>query len=234
MQNHFLYFLAKDQRPMIKGSELPSDHPLHGRVLQCVRQMNGPGGHNGLLFHRDDAPDGTSFPLSYSEQEQSWVDPGGGRPMVGMWRDRKPRPEDLIRPRTLDGHRVRLGDDAYWEVPVCGPAFSMLPMAWDFQTETMSVLRKWTPLFEESEKWFNYFAASEHNGKVEPENYASLMKFCLKLVATNYFVGVEEANLLEIFCNNNWSNVMLVAMGKYDLEVKEGEADYEGKSKGAA
>lgn len=223
--NHFLYFLPRNMAVAIRGTDLQPDHPLYGESLQCATQMNGPGGENGMIFHRAVTGDDV-FPLSYGGELQTWIKferEGRTTQYVGMWNDRQPGPADLERKELLRGHPVKLGDERLWTVPVVGPAHSLLPQSYDFLTKSLQIRKQWLPLFKESEKWVGDW---KDNSLLEALDFSLL---CLK---ANYLIGEAEATLLGLMGDDNWLQVMWVATGLKDFKDKK-EADA-GKTTGAA
>lgn len=118
---HFQCFIPDESSAADGLERVGLPQLLAGVASQKLTQ--GPNGQAGLLLSW--RMNRGTCTLKYSPDEQVWLPAvanaedklDAGRYWVGIWKDSKPTPEDLERPRPFRGPRVTLGDGQSWMLP---------------------------------------------------------------------------------------------------------------------
>lgn len=112
----FLYYApAATDTPDLAALGL--DDVLGGAALDRRQVEGGPDGQRGVVFALAEPPGRTAAPVGYYPAAQTWTPCDDGAWWLGVYTDRAPGPDDLARPRLLDGHRVTLADGRPWLIP---------------------------------------------------------------------------------------------------------------------
>jgi hypothetical protein len=83
--------------------------------IGSVHANDGPGGKAGVLFS---ATSDTTL-VRYKPELQIWESyPGKEGLWLGIWKDQRPGPDDLVRSAAKNGHYVKLCDGNEWLIPV--------------------------------------------------------------------------------------------------------------------
>lgn len=193
---HFLLFI-----PGSHGADIPASVGLDAlREGASFTPIDaGPGGQAGNLVTWS-----TPFrhcPAVYDPARQDWepaVPLNGreaGRYWVGFWRDRPPRPDDLLRADAQRGAAIQFGDGELWEVP----------RAWELPFD---VIRGQGGLYELCvQRRFTEFFVGVHAWKVRFDNAkegagfltADLAEFVEMALGINYRLTPEVISHLRLF-----------------------------------
>lgn len=115
---YFLYFKDKETRHILEPYQIGMKDTLpYG--ASCKHINKGPSGNEGLLL-RDAKPDPKEFPsdrFCYDAEVQEWLKIEGSDLWVGIWKDWKPYPDNLLRDGELFGLDIVLEDDNVWVLP---------------------------------------------------------------------------------------------------------------------
>ncbi len=177
-----------------------------GGVPLEAQPCTGPDGPGVLLYSPQD-------PLElrgYHPDRQVWRRCSEGRrpkadnpiPSVGYWREARPGPDDLVRPRIVPGHLVELSGGGRWICPI-GRMFDGrpgLPCAYLLEAGRLTE--------EVSEEYASLWADTIklHVHPQQPD--IVLIEIAHRALAVNYRLGTDELNLLRLLDNRNTVEVL--------------------------
>ena len=187
---------------------------LDGASISCWNDSLGPGECPAGSTMIRVAPD--EGRLEYKPDLQHWLNCGAY--WVGWSRQHKPGPGDLVRPETVDGYPVRLGDGNDWLIPKM-PA---LPKCFSF--------RAGQPLMVQTDAAFSDlqdFASGMFAGKVP--NYEQAFKTCGRLLRINYRLP-EPMLCMEGLGLITSRNMMSVLNAMIDLPAIQAEVESQKKT----
>jgi len=226
----FLYFI-----PGVSGlnEQMASNFGLLGRFIDagggwlCPTLIGcdcGPGGKTGCLFGH-----GAEHPV-FNPQTQTWIQSEVQRPnaeplkfWVGMQADLRPAPSDLARSRQQSGYEVALCDQNKWVVPLvkkfrAGRFDLNLP-------RVLGGLKAGQPHFivkpqfrkidQIGDRVINWYFANVG----QPVEFEGTIQACADLLATNYFVGLEECILLGLFDESSLRTILLCSIDSPQIDV---------------
>jgi len=220
----FIYFLPGHRDLAINnaivaeygGEDLRS--VLRG-LKPAMTQGQGPDGAHGVLVtHPDVEPDMRRCDAA----SQEWRKAPGHRYWVGMWREAPPRAAELLRPgaELVDGLPVELGGQA-WLVPVARrwtlvedsprwfPALeTTLEMDDEGEISSGDVVPRLAGLWLDAQAVADdIFNAENSDGQIALDPREQF-KRCVRVLATNYRLGIPECNLLKILTTANIADVL--------------------------
>lgn len=206
--SQFLYFISDKSgvadRKLIESSGLGyalSDN-FHSREV-----YSGPGGHGGILVGESEKG------LSYQPDEQTWQSAHPGI-HIGYWNDQKPTPEDLERPKLLNGKKLELDDGNQWAIPFVRRYESIdqalqhicvLPQKMDFQDGQWvagSVVDQYKRLWDIATEVWDLMLAAASGGDTQLSTEAN---FAVEVLGFNYRIGPYEAAMLGLFLTDGRS-----------------------------
>lgn len=151
--------------------------------------------------------------LAYNKDAQEWWKINDHY-WLGWYKDARPTPKELIRPKTVAGELIQLMEHE-WLIPVCGPNLSKLPNAY-----MKAVDGKW---HSEVRREFLYLQedclqAIADMKNADVNNYEEVfnrhMEFCTRMLSVNYHVGGFEVTALQILGSETYAHVIMAAIGK--------------------
>ncbi len=180
--------------------------PPHNATVAPI--VHGPDGKCGCYVYP--IPETGNLPRThgYDPQTQEWEDHGGY--WLGIDKENRPTPPDLIRPTIVSGYEYRLGDDWDWECPVLRRTDGTpnVPQSWGFDNNGFveNVLPQWEWAWKLSEKIWNVFIGDEDMSKSEG------CDVCCQLLSINYRVGKYEVTKLNLMDSNNYRLIFKAAV----------------------
>lgn len=201
---------------------------LHDACWNATPCNTSPDGRPGCVLHIDKSPgsDGKQSPCSgYQPDHQTWCEVWDGDGKVTHWvgwhNETPPKPQDLIRNKTVTGHNVELRQHE-WIIPVVHAGIICpitIPNVFTFgpQGLTMQVSEEYQKLTAQAERVFE-----ELCGIVEHKlSNDDLFYFCSDLLNVNYRIGPKECAALELFDTSAFVSVCVVACGMKDVKDNE-------------
>jgi len=201
----------------------------------------GPDGTQGLLVTH---PDVEAETRRCELPAQEWRQAPGARYWVGMWRSARPTAAELLRPgdEIVDGRPVDLGGEA-WLVPVARrwtlhedaprwyPALeTSVSLDANGELVTGNVVPRLAELWEDAQSVAEtIFNAENAGGAVQLDGKEQFAR-CVRVLATNYRLGLAECGLLELLTTRNMAEVLRVLVDLPGLQaltdalVKKNEA----------
>jgi hypothetical protein len=236
--NRFLYFIPKATSPtreelLALGLAHVDDYEMRG----CT---HGPADANGVIIARKAAGE-----FGYYPDKQTWRKRPGDDVHVGFYTDRKPGPEDLLRPDALPGHPVTLADGNAWLVPVvrsfADSSGEIVPLLKLPAKAELGDDGKWTggqvvdrhqPLLSAAQWWLQVVFSGADQQAAETAlrvtfDFDQACQHAVSLLAANYRMGAVEAALLGIFDQELVANILNAAVdlpGFVELGKKKASA----------
>jgi hypothetical protein len=177
----------------------------------CAACEKGPDGAAGCVFSLPGL-DGQAPGVQAIAAGVHWQRIPGSAAWVGFNSEAPPGPADLVRRKSLDGHRVELADGQQWLVPVARAVdgSSRLPqrLSWDGRTWAPGdVLPRYAELFAAAcRAWDSIFGAAMDGEAItlltEEADVAALALAC------NYRIGPAEISLLGLFDTDSQAEVI--------------------------
>jgi hypothetical protein len=212
----FVYYLPHVTRTIspeqIRAAGLAYALP---RRIASAGVARGPDGGGGIVFADGDRVDAGA--VGYFPDRQEWMQAPGGLAWVGLDRAARPGPDDLVRPETLDGHRVLLGDGLEWLIPavrgwqVAGERACLLPKAATLDAAgnwaSGEILEPFAGLWDAALRWWDsvYEAAQDDRASF---TYSGLFDAAVVALQAHYRVGKVEAALLKLLTTKSAVAVM--------------------------
>lgn len=192
---HFLIFVPEG-RDVGSLAEVGLSDLAQGAFARLYDRNPGPGGCGGVMFGWP--VNGVLGPVQYLPDEQDWFPAvpfqglAAGRYHVGIWRNKRPVPSQLQRPRFYGGHAVALGDGFEWSVPSIGH----LPHVWAADTEGGWKLQ--------AKSEFRHIVARAYAWRLQcgpgaEVSVSDAIEFALQALSINYRLTRELATALELF-----------------------------------
>lgn len=170
---------------------------------------NGPDGGDGLLACRGD-----TLP-EYAKDRQTWRKIPGAGAWVGMSASAAPRPEDLTREKTFNGHWITLLDGQAWLCPAARrwveedgelrwycPLPQRATLGDDGHWQAGEVISQYSAVWELARRWetTRICASIETGDGTARQSFAfdDLLGGAVQSLGVNYVVGPAEADLLGI------------------------------------
>lgn len=168
----------------------------------------GPDGNRGLLV--SDPKRLPAEKLAYLADKQTWLKaPGDGAGWVGWYSAEPPRPRDLLRSQSLDGHLVRLGDGREWLAPVARGirelhgepiAYRAVPggatLGDDGQWTGGAIQPRYRRLWEIATSFAEAFFESDDAAAGIEFDYDDQQSRAVECLAANYAIGAIEVSAL--------------------------------------
>lgn len=202
-------------------------HAFDSPEVNSCGNARGPGGIKGQVCSQGQITGGN---LAYLPDEQTWIKIPGTECHVGKYNSELIPPQELARPRQLDGYWIELGDGQKWLVPIAlqGPApnapepqlRSALPMTLGLDAEgrwiSSGILPAYEPLWEAASKWWDatvHSSFDEDSRQVQYElSVAEALDLCVTILAVNYRIGKAEAALLGLLTDFSRQEVLDAAI----------------------
>jgi len=191
----------------------------------CCGVQGGPDKSNGLVVA--DSRRTPSHLIRYYRDRQTWRQVPGSEAWAGFYTDDPPVPRDLLRPVTLRGHPVELGDGNTWVVPIAramvADGDTLVPV---MAVPTISgvddngdwtqgdVAARYRPLWDVACHWWDTKVQAADQDA--PVTFAESHDAALVALATNYYVGKVEVALRGLF---SWHAVTLILDATVDWPV---------------
>ena len=179
--------------------------------------QRGPDGKAGILL-----ADPRCVPehrIKFYPDQQTWRRIPSIDAWVGLYTDDRPKPNDLIRQKTLPGHWVELGDGEEWLIPIARGLleqedglvwYQALPEITTIDDEgdwiRAGVRPQYALLWQIALDWWDQIAGLEESDEQEPEDKVRLVfdfervsDAALTALRTNYRVNRAEIALLAVF-----------------------------------
>ena len=226
----FLYYVP-GQRGGIGWEELATaglGHAFAAQTAIASVAARGPDGGEGVVV-ADDATLPNARRVGYYPDAQEWID--GGYYWVGVYREARPGPLELARPRAIAGSWLRLRDGNEWLVPIArqwtetdGEMDWRCPLPGrakfhrgSWQREGIS--ERYAPLWEAACRWWDTLRAGIARQGEESEeaaelivNFDGLMEAATTALAVNYRIGEAECGLLDLLDETEAAEVMNVTV----------------------
>lgn len=185
-----------------------ADHAEQGEKMLSP----GPGGAQGILITwRRNSPGDFYFDPSKQDwipaaQDGEWAK---GRYWVGLWKDKYPTPQNLVRPYPYSGETVELGDEtkSSWLVPRALELPQNLILMDDGSTR-----------FEVQRRFHAFWnrAIDIASRLADGIPFSECREFCTDTLRVNYRLTPEVASAMRLFSNVNVRNVINVVAGVRD------------------
>lgn len=172
----------------------------------------GPGGQSGLLVTRlGDGGRGLPERFGFYPDFQEWHD--AGEFWIGLDREQRPEPEDLLRRRPRVGDwSVELSDGKHWVVPVVRrpDGSSELPhsVGWRRGAFVEQIRRDYAAIWERTARvveWFTGDGPTRHD-------YAEAATIAVEVLAINYRLSEAEVTALDLLDTTNLWTVLMSAI----------------------
>jgi len=154
------------------------------------------------------------------------VAPGDPGPWVGFYSECPPMPDDLARERMLEGHRVTLGDENDWLIPIARGCqndeselvfYQALPTRVGVDDEgnwiADGVLPKYAVLWQIAGAYWDAIVGSLSGDDLQAADlefdFEDANDKALTALAANYRIGKVEVAMLGLFDNQMISQVLL-------------------------
>jgi hypothetical protein len=190
---NFIYAVKKQNRPV---GEVVAASGLSARLPQydCRDASRGPAEGGWWIL--------SALPSDnyYHPEQQVWHKSVEGDWWVGVDREQKPTPAELIRDKYLTGYNVELGDGNKWIVPVARYFDGKNPLP-----ATMIIGEggevEYKPLLQYKWLWdaANRIWDADYKQTDEQVETKERIMICIKALAINYRIGIDEANMLGLF-----------------------------------
>lgn len=137
---------------------------------------------------------------------------------LGWRNDAKPTPADLVRNKTIDGHKCLLADGNEWLVPVVGPFRGRLPLAFRMSAKgelSASVRSDFRKLMQDSEEIRK--EVFETNTVIR----GKMWLYVAALLNVNYRVGPHEVadDCLGLITTENYIEPFRISIGERDAAI---------------
>jgi hypothetical protein len=177
---------------------------------ECLTEPNGPDGQGGAIFSWwTNGP--KSRRMHFSAKEQDWFASPDKRYWVGLWRDERPLPDDLVIGGDR-GVRVRLGDANTWLVPSVDLAEREMIVEPDGR-RTFATPRRFEHLRSQQMQWREWV---ERQGDVFDLTDALFWQWfdvCVSALKLNYRLTPEVVGALRLLSTGNIIDVMNAVCG---------------------
>jgi len=189
----------------VAGGELWFDSPVT------------PGDHPGLFCAWGDARNPASnVALVYDPSRQTWRKMPGGY-WFGFQNDRRPTPDSLARPVSINGHPIKLGDGNEWVLPnVMG-----LPAVFDIDADGNEIKRtrdEWQHI-EERAGWALDCLGRSMRGEVLGQD---ARRYVAEMLCVNYRLMPEMVYSLGLLDSDCWLGAMAATVdGKRLLALRQ-------------
>lgn len=176
------------------------------RDVKATREM---GGQNGFVFADKSRMGGKTIALYPDEQQ--WRKIPGSECQVGCYLDDRPGPGDLERKLTIRGYPLEFLDGNDWTIPLIRQfnesaknyLKSGLPVKLDVDDEGNvcdgDVIEVYRYLWDVTQPYADKYmdiADGKQEVEIEPKH---ILRDAVSLVGVNYFIGLGEVLLLELF-----------------------------------
>lgn len=204
----------------------PSVSPMFVAVIE-----GGPDGGGGTLVYFDPPQAGQINRVDLSAQE--WqpaapdVDLAAGRYWLGVWKDKKPSPEDLQRQTIVDGAPLRLCDDKHWTIPVSEFAPKRLTLNRETGGEgAQQVLPRYRRFIEQTNAMFRHLVGDEFQGKLAETLRVVIpggLVYSADALSINYRVNRDLVDMLGLV--GEWEAIQIagITTGLDLVEVAEAQ-----------
>ena len=228
MKNSFLYFVETEKK--VSSLKIVSGLPYLVSGVSSARAIScGPSGSSGIVF----VPNEFSFPSGYlvfEKSGQQWslmerlvtfAGLGECRVWVGVWKDRKPTPDDLKFCYDYDCHFATLSDGADWHVPILQHYNKKLGVEVVYKKGPDGVLvarprDKYADLCDVCSRLFDriygQLARIDEELLPEPLEVQEMLSFACSCLSLVYRMGDDEIYLLELLTNHTLFKVLSCAI----------------------
>lgn len=200
----FLYYVSGIQATSADDIRRVGLDSVIGEGGFSFREVSpGPDKKVGCVIARNNSRRG----IGYYPDRQTWRQ--GKCFWVGIDNEDKPTPKDLERPEMLWGHKVRLGDNQEWQIPIAHAVDKRMILGNDGQWESGAALERFDVLNEHAEKiWSVLFTTVEENANSPIITNEEGAGMCVHALALNYYVGPQEVDLLGVLTSRNVQTVL--------------------------
>jgi hypothetical protein len=196
-----------------------------GAVTVCMKHIDG---SSGVLFSVKGRCD-NDFKISFNNEIQTWTDIPGTRLSIGYWLNNIPTPNDFLRKDYLAGHKVLLGDNNEWVIPLARRINEgcVLPKEWSMLREgeiVNNTLDKYLELQKLAEKIA--VKCGVYDGETKDNEFlnsdSKLFMACVNILKVNYNLGFREISILKLFNTKNTIEIIQAVVDMpYILKVME-------------
>ncbi len=227
----FLYYVPSLTKKVIKSlDDLGDKRDSLAKVLgdavsfPCVPVSGGPDKLNGLMFSVMPEPGGTEPQCGYYPDQQTWneVQNEQGETLywLGMETDNPPKPEDVIRKKTIGGHPVELEDGNIWSIPAVHARMTTIPNRFVVGPKgdvSLVSIGGYDELMADAEGWFDVVK--------EGKEYfvEDLFEYATKLLNVNYRMGMHEVSMARLLTDRKDVNELKIigaSIGLPDLKAE--------------
>lgn len=199
--SHFLIYLpgAQGQSPELLEAAGLADFVAGAEFLQSP----GPdGGRGAICAWRKPGHDPR---VNFAPSEQTWIRQAVERPLyyAGIWNDKPPLPEELLRPYPYRGRQFALGDGQQWLLPFARELPRDLVLSddggWRFEVQ-----RRFYAFWLECQNWIEDLVSSgdpniDRDSFVAKVSYLRMVEFLIRALRINYRLLPEVASHLRLF-----------------------------------
>lgn len=224
----FLYFHAQPGRVGPQElAELGLDYAFDGATpTSNLLKSRSPADAPGCLFA--DLKRLGKYQLDYRPDEQQWRKIPGELPLwIGHYQAAVPTPEDLARPKMLDGELVELADGRKWQVPRVARLLraNNLPRAYDLDENGEWCLGGMAPEHERLWELVGEFVdaieqairEAPTDGDTATVTYSTKdgLEASAELLRANYVVSRHEIAMLRLIRNDDCADAVLRAAADF-------------------
>ncbi|MGR3218599.1 MAG: hypothetical protein ACUZ8H_02115 [Candidatus Anammoxibacter sp.] len=246
MASRFLYFI-----PQLQGAS--KDDIKRAGILNNIKDLpevefcgvqNCHEGKPGVIigFTHNHKPEEKNCPVGYFPDTQEWKKSVNGKFWVGVYKDQKPTPSDLIKKEAIRGHYVKLQDGNEWLIPLARvfPEGSPLPHALvlgengEIIQEALPEYAKFSKIGERIYREFKIQCKLEEAA----EGYTYLTQVeewdaVTEALGINYYIDGEEISLLKLLTTANIAKIFqaiidvptMTAIAKAQVEAGKKKVD---------
>ncbi len=228
----FLYFLPDADQEKLTGdpqilvscglgdalAEFVVDWKPANNILLIPLRGKTPSGQPGILVYPIPLNDSMPRTTGYNPAEQEWMDAGGY--WLGIDKQDRPTPDDLVRAVMLTGHPRTLLDRNEWSVPIVrtpipseetwrtGQGRSHLPTGFRLAPGggmAVEQLPEYRKIWELSARAWDLIAPGER----PPFDPQEACQLAATFLGVNYRIGLSESLMLGLFTSRNLVSILM-------------------------
>ncbi len=190
---------------------------------------DGPGKEAGIVFSIGKPGAGDPSP-SYVPAKQRWEKAKTADYWLGVWEEKPPTPEALLRDENFVGHWVQLTDGNRWLVPVarlCSGQI-LMPQSLSLGPDggiVKAALPRFAKFCADGERvWSQFLDENKTELELQLENFEphtlkEQWGLAIEALALNYHIGPEEVSFLGLLTTHNIRSVLQAVIDIPTLEV---------------
>lgn len=228
----FLYYLPGLELDSVTGRPTRAqieERGLWDRLDDCISEQiarercafsmveGGPDGKTGLLVVPQPHDGGVIARLGYYAEHQTWMQSQIGNYWIGTDNDHRPTPGGMARRRLVEGYDCELADGQRWQCPTIRTEIltARVPMTYGMAGESVfgQVQERYREVWRESIRWCVRFLEDYQTHRmVDLLGSEEAFTGCVRCLAINYRVGVEEVTLLRLLDDDSMEQIIDAAI----------------------